>query len=83
MNNAMVKATRLHMGRNEYPSACIVDSQSVKTTEKGGSKAMTDIKANANDVAKRLGITTTTLYAYVNVDGSVKEAGQTILTLAS
>ena len=41
MNDAMVKTTRLHMGRNEHPSACIVDSQSVKTTEKGGSKAMT------------------------------------------
>ena len=28
------------MNRNEKASAAIVDSQSVKTTEKGGSKAM-------------------------------------------
>lgn len=45
--------------------------------------AMTDIKANANDIAKRLGITTTTLYAYVNGDGSVKEAGQAIISHSS
>lgn len=32
------------MGRNEEPSACIVDSQSVKTTEKGGSKIMMGVK---------------------------------------
>ena len=32
------------IGRNEQPSACIVDSQSVKTTEKGGSKAMMEVK---------------------------------------
>ncbi len=41
--------------------------------------AMADSKANATDVAKRLGITTTTLYMYVNGDGSLKEAGQVIL----
>ena len=41
--------------------------------------AMSDQKSNAIDVAKRLGVTTTTLYAYVNGDGSVKAAGQTIL----
>lgn len=29
--------------------------------------------------ALRLGITTTTLYAYVNGDGSVKAAGQAVL----
>lgn len=41
--------------------------------------AMADPKANAGDVAKRLGITTTTLYAYINGDGSLKAAGQAIL----
>jgi len=41
--------------------------------------AMADPKTNASEVAKRLGITTTTLYAYVNGDGSVKEPGQRLL----
>lgn len=41
--------------------------------------ALPDPKANASDVAKRLGITTTTLYMYVNGDGSLKEAGQSIM----
>ena len=38
--------------------------------------AMADPKTKASEVAGRLGITTTTLYAYVNGDGSVKEPGQ-------
>jgi DNA invertase Pin-like site-specific DNA recombinase len=41
--------------------------------------ALADPKSNAGDVAKRLGITTTTLYAYVNGDGSMKAAGQAVL----
>lgn len=41
--------------------------------------AMADPKAVAADVARRLGITTTTLYAYVNGDGSAKAAGQAVL----
>jgi DNA invertase Pin-like site-specific DNA recombinase len=41
--------------------------------------AMVDPKVNATQVAQRLGITTTTLYAYVNGDGSVKQAGKSIL----
>lgn len=41
--------------------------------------AMADPKANAADVARRLNITTTTLYAYVNGDGSLKQAGQDIV----
>jgi DNA invertase Pin-like site-specific DNA recombinase len=42
--------------------------------------AMADPKAKACDVARRLGITTTTLYEYVNGDGSLKQAGQVVLT---
>jgi hypothetical protein len=38
--------------------------------------AMADSKSNASNVAKSLGITTTTIYDYVNGDGSVKEKGQ-------
>jgi DNA invertase Pin-like site-specific DNA recombinase len=41
--------------------------------------AMSDRGAVAQDVAKRLGITTTTLYMYVNGDGSPKEPGQKLL----
>jgi DNA invertase Pin-like site-specific DNA recombinase len=41
--------------------------------------AMADPQAKASDIARRLGITTTTLYAYVNGDGSLKQAGQVVL----
>lgn len=41
--------------------------------------AMTDRNSVAHEVAKRLNITTTTLYAYVNGDGSLKEAGTRLL----
>jgi DNA invertase Pin-like site-specific DNA recombinase len=43
--------------------------------------ALADPQSNANDVARRLGITRTTLYTYVNGDGSVKEAGQRLLEM--
>ena len=36
-------------------------------------------EANASEVAKRLGITTTTLYLYLNGDGTLKQAGQSIM----
>ena len=41
--------------------------------------AMTDRNSVAHEVAKRLNITTTTLYTYVNGDGSLKEAGTRLL----
>jgi hypothetical protein len=41
--------------------------------------AMADRKAVASDVAMRLGLTTTTLYVYVNGDGTPKAAGQALL----
>ena len=41
--------------------------------------AMADPVSKPTAVAKRLGITTTTLYTYVNADGSVKEPGQRLL----
>ena len=44
--------------------------------------AMADPKANAIEVARRLDITTPTLYAYVNGDGTLKQAGQKILIKA-
>jgi DNA invertase Pin-like site-specific DNA recombinase len=45
--------------------------------------AMADPKAVASDIAKRLGITTTTLYTYVNGDGSPKAAGTALLHAAA
>ena len=40
MNCTLTKALRKDIERDEEPSACIADSQSVKTTEKGGLKVM-------------------------------------------
>jgi len=42
--------TRVQVGRNPYPTAGSVDSQSVKTSEKGGSGVMTG--ARKSRVAK-------------------------------
>jgi DNA invertase Pin-like site-specific DNA recombinase len=41
--------------------------------------SMADPQSKPTEVAQRLGITTTTLYTYVNADGTVKEAGQRLL----
>lgn len=41
--------------------------------------ALTDSHSKADDGARRLGIARTTLYAYVNGEGSVKEGGQRLL----
>jgi transcriptional regulator of acetoin/glycerol metabolism len=37
--------------------------------------ALADANNNATEVARRLGLTRTTLYTYVNGDGSVKAVG--------
>ena len=41
--------------------------------------ALSDPSAVASDVAKKLGITTTTLYSYVNGDGTPKSPATAIL----
>lgn len=51
-------------------------------TLKMAMSAMSDRNSIAQDVAKRLGITTTTLYIYVNGDGSPKELGSKLLNEA-
>lgn len=48
-------------------------------TLKMAMSAMSDQNSIASEVAKRLGITTTTLYTYVNGDGSPKELGTKLL----
>ncbi|MDY6894213.1 MAG: recombinase family protein [Thermotogota bacterium] len=50
-----------------------------KTRLKMAMTAMSDHKSVAAEVARQLGITTTTLYSYVNGDGSPKAQGQAIL----
>jgi DNA invertase Pin-like site-specific DNA recombinase len=45
--------------------------------------AVADPQTQASELARRLGITTTTLYAYVNGDGTVKEIGQRLLDKAA
>ncbi len=42
-------------------------------------RSMANRDTNAQDLAQRLGITTTTLYMYVNGDGTVKEPGRKLL----
>ena len=42
-------------------------------------RAMASYDTNALDLSQRLGITTTTLYMYVNGDGTVKAPGQNLL----
>ena len=49
------------------------------TTLKMAMSAMADPQSNSKEVAKRLGITTATLYSYVNGDGSVKALGRRLL----
>jgi DNA invertase Pin-like site-specific DNA recombinase len=44
--------------------------------------AMADPRSNAREVARRLGMTTTTLYDYVNGDGSLKPRGKNLLATA-
>lgn len=50
-----------------------------KATLKMAMAALSDRTSVAAEVAKRLGITTTTLYMYVNGDGTPKETGMKLL----
>ena len=53
-----------------------------KATLRMAMAAMADPLSKASEVARRLGMTTTTLYAYVNGDGSLKPSGQAFLNKA-
>ena len=52
------------------------------TTLRMAMRAMADRDTVAQDLAKRLGMATTTLYRYVNGDGTVKAPGQKVLDAA-
>ena len=52
------------------------------TTLRMAMRAMADRDTIAQDLAKRLGMATTTLYRYVNGDGTAKEPGQKVLDAA-
>jgi len=51
-----------------------------KETLRTAMAAMRDQTTSARAVARRLGVPTTTLYMYINRDGSLKQAGQALLT---
>jgi len=53
------------------------------STLRMASAAMADPNAVAFEIAKRLSITTATLYTYVNGDGSLKKAGENLLSIES
>ncbi len=50
-----------------------------KATLRMAMAAMADPQSKASEVARRLDITTTTLYEYVNGDGSLKPSGQALV----
>ena len=71
--NAGLAAARARGRKGGRPRK--MDAQTLKMAM----SAMSDKNSVAHEVAKRLGITTTTLYSYVNGDGSPKELGFKLL----
>jgi hypothetical protein len=49
MNHLLVMADRERVGREASPSAAVLDSQSVKTTESGGPRGLMNFGPESND----------------------------------
>jgi len=76
---------RTHAGLTAARARGRVGGRPRKMTATALTMAMTALaepRTAATEVAQRLGITTTTLYTYVNGDGSPKAAGQRVLEAA-
>ena len=71
--NAGIKAARARGRMGGRPRKMDIATLRMATA------AMSDPKSVAYEVAKKLNITTATLYSYVNSDGSLKELGQKLL----